>query len=57
MAGGGGEFGRGVEELGENAGDLEKGGRHATDLGDFFQGGCTAGAAVWGGDVGGDSKD
>ena len=37
MAGGGTEHGEGAEELGENAGDLEKGGRHATDLGVFFK--------------------
>ena len=37
--------------------DTEKSGRHATDLGKCFQSGRTTGAAVLGGDVGGDSKD
>ena len=37
MAGGGGEHVEGAEEVGENAGDIEKGGRHATDLGEFFK--------------------
>ena len=57
MAGGGGELGKGSEELGEAAGDPEKGGRHKTGVGKFFQGSSAAGAAVWGGYVGGVPDD
>ena len=57
MAGGGGELGKGLEDLGEAAGDPEKGGRHKTVVGNFFQGGSTAGAAVWVGDAGGIPDD
>ena len=57
MAGGGGKLGEGAEELGENAGDTDKGGRHDTDIGKFLQSVSATGAAVWGGDVVGDPKD
>ena len=57
LARGGGKPGEGTEELGTAEADTEqvRGGKE--NIGEFFQGGNSTGAAVWGGDVGVDSKN
>ena len=57
MASGGGKPGEGVEELGTAEADTEQGRGRQESVGDFFQGSSPTGAAIWGRDVGVDSKN
>ena len=57
MASGGRKPGEGTEELGTDEADTEQGRGGQENIGKFFQGGSSTGAAVWGGDVGVDSKN
>ena len=57
MASGGGKPGEGTEELGTAEADTEQVRGGQENIGKFFQGVSSTGAAVWGGDVGVDSKN
>ena len=57
MASGGGKSGEGTEELGTAEADTDQGRGEQENIGKFFQGGSSPGAAVWGGDVGVDYKN
>ena len=57
MVSGGGKHGEGVEELGTDETDNEQGRGGQENIGKCFQGGSSTGAAVWGGDVGVESKN
>ena len=56
MASGGGKPGEDTEELGTAEEDTEQGRGGKENIGEFFQGGSSTGAAVWGRDVGVDAK-
>ena len=57
MTSGGRKPGEGTEELGTAEADTEQGRGGKANIGKLFQGGSSTGDAVWGGDVGVDSKN
>ena len=57
MASGGGKPGEGAEDIRKAETDTEQGRGGQENIGKFFQGGSSTGVAVWGGDVGVESKN